>query len=116
MINLLLIAAGGAAGSVLRYGLQKIWNTSFPFGTLWANIIGCFFIGCLWAISVKGLNEQLRLLLVTGFCGGFTTFSAFSAEGIQMLMTGKWLLFFLYIMASVAGGLLAAFWGYKIFS
>ena len=116
MINILSIAIGGALGSILRYGVQKLLNTSFPLGTLSVNIAGCFLIGWLWAISLKSLSEQWRPFLMTGFCGGFTTFSAFTLESIQMMMSDRWMAFSLYIIGSVAGGLLATFFGYKIFS
>lgn len=117
MIQVLAIAVGGAAGSLLRYGVQKAFNiTSFPIGTLLVNIAGCFLIGLLWAILGKEGNEQKRLLLMTGFCGGFTTFSAFTLEGIQMMTGGRWAIFFLYTISSVACGLAATFFAYKIFS
>ena len=116
MINLLLIAVGGAAGSVLRYGVQKAFNAAFPLGTLSVNILGCFVIGWLWAVTAKGLSESMRLLLMTGFCGGFTTFSAFTFESVQMMTAGRWTAFFVYTITSVAGGLLATYLGYKIFS
>ena len=116
MINLLAIAIGGALGSVARYGMQKAFPLQFPVGTLLTNILGCFLIGYFWTLAIKGLNEPARLFVMTGFCGGFTTFSAFSMEAIQMLMTGRWLSFSIYFVASTAGGLLATFLAYKIFS
>ncbi len=116
MIQLLLIAIGGAAGSVLRYTIQKAWNASFPAGTLAVNIFGCFLIGLLWALANKGMDEQKRLLLMTGFCGGFTTFSAFSLEGLTMITAGRWTAFFIYTICSVVCGLLATFIGFKLFS
>lgn len=116
MMQILLIAIGGAAGSVLRYAVQKVLNTSFPTGTLVINITGCFLIGLLWALVNKGLDEQKRLLLMTGFCGGFTTFSAFSLEALMMMTAGRWVSFFFYTFCSVACGLLATFLGYKILS
>lgn len=116
MMQMALVAVGGAVGSVLRYALQKALNASFPTGTLAVNVLGCFAIGLLWALANKGLAEPKRLLLMTGFCGGFTTFSAFSLEGVQMLTAGRWTVFFLYSSSSVACGLLATFIGYKIFS
>ena len=116
MMNIAAVAIGGAAGSVARYGLQQWWNISFPFGTLAVNIIGCFAVGCLWAMSIKGFGENARLLLMVGFCGGFTTFSAFSLEGVQLLMSDRWAAFSFYIVASITVGLLATFLGYKIFS
>ena len=111
-----LVAVGGAIGSVVRFGIQKGLNVAFPFGTLTVNLVGCFLIGLLWALSIKGLNEDKRLLMMTGFCGGFTTFSAFTLEAMQMLNSGKSLNFFLYTIASVAFGLGATFLGYKLFS
>ncbi|HYO21675.1 MAG TPA: fluoride efflux transporter CrcB [Flavisolibacter sp.] len=116
MIQLGVIALGGAAGSVLRYLVQKTINVSFPFGTLAVNLVGCFFIGWLWGYSFKGLTEPMRLFLMTGFCGGFTTFSAFGIESMQMILAGRWTSVGIYIIASVAGGLLTTFLGYKIFS
>jgi fluoride exporter len=117
-INLLLIAAGGAGGSVLRYLLQEVLNERrFPFGTLAVNILGCFLIGVLWALTSNNvLREQGRLLLATGFCGGFTTLSAFSYEGNRLLADGKIFVFFLYTSASVVAGLLATYGGYKLFA
>lgn len=117
MIQVAAIAIGGAAGSVLRYGVQKAFNvSSFPAGTLLVNIFGCLLIGMLWALFGKDGNEQKRLLLMTGFCGGFTTFSAFTLEGLQMVMAGRWAVFFLYTTGSVVCGLAATFLGYKIFN
>lgn len=115
MIHLLSIAVGGALGSMCRYGIQKLFNTSFPLGTLLVNLIGCFLIGILWA-TIKEADEQKRLLLMTGFCGGFTTFSAFTLEGVQMMMAGRWFIFSFYVIVSVFVGMLATYAGYKIFN
>lgn len=114
--NIFLVGLGGAMGSILRFLLQRLINTPiFPFGTLLINIGGCFLIGLLWGVIQKGFaTETIKFLLMTGFCGGFTTFSAFSFESMQMAQNQKWLLLFLYITSSVAGGLLATFGGYKI--
>lgn len=116
MRTVLAVAVGGALGSLLRYGFQKALNLSFPTGTLTANLLGCFVAGCLWAWAAKGLNAQAYLFLMTGFCGGFTTLSAFSVDSVQMMTTGRWPAFFLYTLASVGGGFLATFLGFKIFS
>ena len=115
MINVLSIALGGALGSVFRYSIQKMFNLSFPVGTLLVNIAGCFIAGWLLAVFIKAGNTPMHLFLLTGFCGGFTTFSAFSLESIQMIMAGRWAVFSLYIILSVVGGLLATFSGYKLF-
>lgn len=114
--SLMIVGLGGAAGSMLRFVIQKAINTSyFPYGTLLVNVIGCFLIGLLPAVLGRhSINEALRLLLMTGFCGGFTTFSAFTYESIQLLNSQKWFLFFGYIAASVVLGLAATFTGYKL--
>ena len=116
MQQLLLVALGGAAGSVLRFLGQRIGNNLiFPYGTLAVNIIGCLVMGILWGLFIKDqLHNTTRLLLMTGFCGGFTTFSAFTHESIQMLVEQRWSAFLLYIVVSVAAGLLATFTGYKL--
>jgi CrcB protein len=114
--NILTVALGGALGSVLRYLGQKYFfalSHSFPFATFLINIIGCFLIGVFYSLWVKQqpVNEEMRLLLMTGFCGGFTTFSAFTLEGMQLIQQEKILIFFLYFAASVITGLLATFAG-----
>jgi len=115
MLNkLLLVGAGGAAGSMLRYLCQRLWNQQFPWGTLGVNVAGCFLIGLIWGFAAKGLSEPYRLLLATGFCGGFTTFSAFSQEGLHIMMENRWLTFALYAAGSVFAGLLATYAGYEL--
>ena len=115
MINsILLVALGGACGSVLRFFCQKSLNLSFPYGTLIVNILGCFFVGLLWGYFSKNSNESKQLLLVTGFCGGFTTFSSFTYEGVQMLTDHRWFTFVWYTAISVIAGLLATYIGYKL--
>ena len=118
--NFLIVGLGGGAGSMLRYAVQKIFIShhaaTFPTGTLLVNISGCFLIGILWGLASRSLtwNEEMKLLLMTGFCGGFTTFSAFTLEGIGLLKENKTTLFLIYITASVIGGLLATFIGIRI--
>ena len=118
--NFLIVGLGGALGSMLRYGVQKIFQaqsvTVFPTGTLLVNIAGCFLIGILWSLVSRSLswNQEMKLLLMTGFCGGFTTFSAFTLEGIGLLKENKTALFLIYLTASVVGGLLATFIGIRI--
>jgi len=118
--NFLIVGLGGAAGSMLRYGVQKFFQVqaaaTFPTGTLLVNISGCFLIGILWGIVSRSLtwNEEMKLLLMTGFCGGFTTFSAFTLEGVGLLKENRTVLFIIYLTASVAGGLLATFIGIRI--
>ena len=108
--NFLLVALGGAGGSVLRYMLSNI-NTSFPWGTFAVNILGSLLIGLLVGFVSKGvLSPEMKLLLVTGFCGGFTTFSTFANESFSMMKAGDVLLTALYVGASVIIGILAV-WG-----
>jgi fluoride exporter len=120
MKNLLLVALGGGAGSIARY-LCSRWITqayphSFPWGTFVVNISGCFLIGLLWAFfstETQWSNEG-KLLLITGLCGGFTTFSAFTLEGIGLLKENKTGLLLIYTGASVITGLLATYGGIKL--
>ena len=108
--NLLLVALGGAVGSVLRYLLSGI-NTSFPWGTFAVNILGSLLIGLLVGLVSKGvLSPEMKLLMVTGFCGGFTTFSTFANESFGMMKDGDVLQMALYVGVSVVIGILAV-WG-----
>lgn len=110
--NILLVALGGALGSVIRYLLSG-WNTpSFPLGTFFVNILGSLLIGCLVGWVNKGvLSPEMKLLLVTGFCGGFTTFSTFANESFGMMKMGDALLAALYVSASIFLGILAVWIG-----
>lgn len=115
MKPVIAVAVGGAIGSVLRYAVQKRFNVSFPAGTLAVNLVGCFLAGWLLTLTGKDSGSGVQLFLMTGFCGGFTTFSAFSVENIQMMISGKWVTAVFYLFLSIAGGLLATFTSYKIF-
>ena len=110
--NVLLVALGGALGSVCRYLLSG-WNVeSFPFGTFVVNIVGSLLIGFLVGWVNRGvLVPEMKLLLVTGFCGGFTTFSTFASESFAMLKVGDALLAALYVALSVFLGILAVWLG-----
>lgn len=114
-MNVLLVALGGAAGSLLRYGCSRWLNSAtFPYGTFAVNMTGSFLIGLLMAVVSKQSDEPTRLLLITGFCGGFTTFSAFSWEGVQLLQQGRVAPFFLYTFATIMVGFAATYTGYKL--
>jgi CrcB protein len=105
-MTVLAIAFGGALGSVLRYlmgGLvQRATHAGFPYGTLAVNILGCLLIGILvqYFMNVEP-PSTVRGFLVVGFCGGFTTFSAFSMETIGLLYSGSYLRASAYVLASV---------------
>jgi CrcB protein len=114
MYNIILVALGGAAGSVLRFVVARSLNLNFPTGTLLVNLSGCFLIGILWGLFARNVDEGKRLLLITGFCGGFTTFSSFTLEGMRMIMDNRLLAFTFYTCISVIGGLLLTFFGYKL--
>ena len=115
--NLLLVGLGGAAGSMLRF-LFSTWlrHSSFPLATLLVNIIGSFLIGLVIATSLRNpsFDANWKLFLATGICGGFTTFSAFSAENLQLIQQGRMGLFALYAMGSVLLGLGAAWMGFNM--
>ena len=112
--NILLVAAGGMLGSVCRYLFSiLIKHPSFPYATLSVNIIGSFIIGTVMALAAKQTDfGDWRLFLATGICGGFTTFSAFSWECLNMLQHEKYLQAILYVSVSLLAGLTATFIGY----
>lgn len=118
MKSVLLVALGGAVGSVARYKLsgyvlQHAAGWRFPAGTFLVNILGCFVIGALAGLAVKeDFAPDGRLLLFTGLCGGFTTFSAFGLETFYLLRQGHAWLAGAYVVLSVAVSLLALWLGY----
>lgn len=115
--NLLLVGLGGGIGSMLRYAATLLTNSKyFPYSTLAVNIIGSFFIGIIFALSIKDevfLNNWKSFLAV-GLCGGFTTFSAFSLENMGLLQSGKIGMAVTYIILSIVLGIAAAFFGYYL--
>ncbi len=116
--TLVLIFIGGGVGSVMRYLVSFFTSKfitigSFPLGTLLVNIIGCFIIGVLLSQFSK-IDDTLKLFLVTGFCGGFTTFSTFSSESINLYHSQNYFLMTLYIISSVSLGLIAVWLGNNV--
>lgn len=116
MKNLLLVFVGGGFGSVLRYIIGKYLNsteTGIPYGTFAANIIGSLLIGVILGMALKNntLTQSHTLLLATGFCGGFTTFSTFAYENHLFLKAGDFTSFAIYTIASFIVGFLAVFAG-----
>ncbi|HEX5149929.1 MAG TPA: fluoride efflux transporter CrcB [Parafilimonas sp.] len=116
---LLAIGTGSFIGGIFRYLLSQFiqakFLSAFPYGTLFVNIIGCFLIGLVFGLADRGsLAQEWRLILATGFIGGFTTFSAFSNETVSMLRDGQLVYALGYIIASVVLGLIATFTGISI--
>ncbi len=106
MISCLMVGIGGFFGSILRYLVSLIPlgdQGSFPYKTLITNVVGAFLIGLIVALSLNNpsFNEKYVLLLKTGFCGGFTTFSTFSQESVSLFQGGKVLLAIVYIVLSI---------------
>ncbi len=113
--NILLVALGGAIGSVCRYLLSGMNVASWPWGTFTVNILGSLLIGFLLGLVSKGIvSPEMKLLLITGFCGGFTTFSTFANESFGMMKAGDALQMALYVGASVVIGILAVWAGMKL--
>lgn len=122
MKQLLLVFLGGGAGSALRFLIGKTLNNTFHnffLGTFLANIIGCLLIGIIVGLSVKNnlITTNHSLLLITGFCGGFTTFSTFALEQHSLLKTGDLLNFTIYTLTSLiigVGAVAVGFWFSKL--
>jgi CrcB protein len=117
MIHILLVAAGGALGSVLRY-LVGLWTLrsfgpSFPWGTLTVNITGSFLIGVFAEIIARkfGASAEMRVFLITGILGGYTTFSAFSLDAITLFERGEPVTALIYVASSVLLSAVAVFAG-----
>ena len=119
MRTLLYVFIGGGTGSVLRFMATMLWrhlslhprfaDVVMPWPTLVVNILGCFLISLFYRYSEQwGLSPDVRLLLTTGLCGGFTTFSTFSYEGITLIKEGYITTYVIYLLLSIVLGILAA--------
>ena len=119
-MDFLWVGIGGGAGAIMRYGLGKqiarLWGTAFPYSTLVINLTGAFIIGILLTVlTERTLTDPLwRLLLVTGFLGGYTTFSSYTYEAMQLFEDGRWGAGLLYIGGSNGVGLLCCAAGMAI--
>ncbi|MEZ5003998.1 MAG: fluoride efflux transporter CrcB [Chitinophagales bacterium] len=120
MLNVLLVALGGAVGASLRYIVAVFINRTFASavlsGTLTVNLLGSLVIGVLMGLlsTQANFSEKTYLLLVVGILGGFTTFSSYSFENLELLQQGMYRNFVLYLLISNIGGILLAFLGYKL--
>lgn len=115
--NLIIIGLGGFFGSILRYlAWYFLKSPHFPLSTLIVNITGSFLIGIIIGFGMKdpSFPGTWKLFLATGICGGFTTFSSFSVENMEMLIDGKYLLSFFYICTSIILGIASTWLGFKM--
>ncbi len=119
--SILFVGIGSFFGGALRYAvslmMKNITANAFPWATLSVNLIGCFLLGLTFAIFGKysSVNSTMCLMLATGFCGGFTTFSTFANESLQMLQCGNIIGFVAYILSSIVLGIALVALGYYIF-
>lgn len=114
--SMIIAGIGGFFGTCGRYltgiAAKKLFGTHYPYGTFVVNVTGCFIIGILFGLcGHNDMNPMVKALLVTGFCGGYTTFSSFSHDTYVMIRKGEWLKAILYVCSSVILGLLMVWLG-----
>jgi CrcB protein len=120
MKEILLVGIGGAIGSIGRF-LSQRWaarlvESTFPLGTFLVNILGCFIIGVVYALSERGnyLSPEARIFLAVGICGGFTTFSTFAYDNFNMLSEKLWQYLLFNVGGSIFLGILAVYIGVAV--
>lgn len=121
MKEVLLVSIGSFFGGGMRFWISK-WVQSctliaFPFGTMTVNVLGCLIIGFLSGLNWNGsgiMSTSTKLLLTTGFCGGFTTFSTFMNEGAALMKDEHYTYMMLYLFGSLALGLIAVLVGHEL--
>ena len=120
MEKLLSVAIGGAAGALARYGTVVVYEryapTTFPLAILTVNVLGSLLFGVIWALAEDKdwVSENMRLLVLTGFMGSFTTFSTFAFDEAMFIRSGSWAIFVANLLISNAAALAAVFIGFRI--
>ena len=120
MEKLLSVAIGGAAGAMARYGTvvayQRFAPSSFPLAILTVNVLGSLLFGLVWAYAEDRdwVSENMRMLVLTGFMGSFTTFSTFAFDEAMFLRGGSWALFVANLLISNAAALAAVYVGFRV--
>ena len=118
--EIIAVFIGGGIGSILRFLLNKIEiisENNFPYSTFISNFLGCFILGLVLGYFIKSENPNsvLFVFLTVGLCGGFTTFSSFSYENLQLLQNGEILTFLVYLLGSLIIGIISVYIGMLIF-
>ena len=117
MFKIFLVMIGGSLGAISRYGISllgvKLGGSHFPWGTMAANLTGCFLIGLIFTLADRSriLTPDIRLLLITGYLGALTTFSSFALESVNIARDGSNFLFLTNVLVNNIGGLFLAFLG-----
>lgn len=121
MKDIILVGIGSFLGGGMRYWVSKMVQSctiiAFPFGTMAVNVLGCLIIGVLSGLNWNGsgmMSPSTKLLLTTGFCGGFTTFSTFMNEGASLMKVEHYTYMMLYLFGSLALGLIAVLFGHHL--
>jgi len=119
MVKIILLATGGAIGTLLRYSLSgytyRFFDSIFPWGTLFVNLTGSFAIGTLWGFfEIENLSPNVRNFIFIGLLGGFTTFSTFALENFNLFRDGEIKLLMLNVLASNIIGIMLVFGGYSL--
>ena len=118
--EIIAVFVGGGIGSLLRFLINKIeWLSiyNFNYSTLISNVLGCLILGLAVGYFLKNNNHNsiTFIFLTVGLCGGFTTFSAFSMENLNIIQNGEFLKFFTYVMASLLSGILSVYAGINLY-
>ena len=117
-MELVYVFIGGGLGSLCRFGVARVagrWDTQLPLGTIAANILACFILGMIIGWSMKHADQkELQLLLAVGFCGGFSTFSTFALENVQLWQNGAYIPVLANIILSVVICFVSVFTGLKL--